>query len=807
APSANPYYAFFVHFSEDGGWLSTVTSSLRTAGDLTDEVIRSEDGHYYWLADQEIGITLGRIAPDGTLLSSKNITTYNGPGWDWNEFRLISLPGGGIAVNIVEDYTEDNLIDGFNRIQVQRFDDNFDLLSTSEVSLINYNTEGVINTAGHTSSQSTLNENNEIVAFSTISFDSEINGQTITTHRRYLTTISLDGTILSNEVTEVNSSEKIEDFGQTNDGKYFFCGRKTLSAVMVKMDETGRSITNCVKGNIFYDINADCNQQPTEQNLSGWVVKAVQNNFIAYGITDDLGNYKLSLEEGTYELTACPPANYWDFCENDLLINVVASDILEQDFAAQASTECPNMWVDFSVPLLRRCFDNTYHVRYCNYGTITEPEASILISLDPGINLVSAELPYTTLPNGDIEFLLGEVPPNACDQFRFEANIDCENVELGQTLCATARIFPDTICTSNPEWSGASIQVTGNCENEELINFTIRNVGDAPTTDGLNYIVVEDQVIMSQEPFSLNPLESLEVPITASGATYRIAAQQEPQHPGNSQPSFTIEGCGGLSPGFVNMFSMDDGNDFVDIDCKEVIGSFDPNDKTGFPLGRQAENFIEENIDLEYLIRFQNTGTDTAFRVVIRDTLSRFLDPTTVQPGASSHPYQFELLGNGILKFTFDNILLPDSTTNLEGSNGFVEFKIKQQIDNPIGTVIRNTAAIYFDFNAPIITNETIHTIGEVLVTDVRDLDNNQIATSVSVYPNPFLSNTTFDLHDRPFRQGRIELFNLVGQLIRSESFEHSTFNLERKQLQAGTYPFIIYLDEEATLSGKLIVF
>ena len=73
--------------------------------------------------------------------------------------------------------------------------------------------------------------------------------------------------------------------------------------------------------------------------------------------------------------------------------------------------------------------------------------------------------------------------------------------------------------------------------------------------------------------------------------------------------------------------------------------------KWAFPLGFGDENYIYRGQDIEYLIRFQNTGTDTAFFVTIRDTLSDFLDITTVRPGASSHNYNFTVSEEGVYKF------------------------------------------------------------------------------------------------------------------------------------------------------------
>ena len=125
----------------------------------------------------------------------------------------------------------------------------------------------------------------------------------------------------------------------------------------------------------------------------------------------------------------------------------------------------------------------------------------------------------------------------------------------------------------------------------------------------------------------------------------------------------------------------------------------------------RAVPIIEPETEINYRIRFQNTGTDTAFTVVVRDTLDAWLDLTTFRRGVSSHPYTLDVAGQRTLTFTFENILLPDSTTNLEGSQGFLDFSLRPRQDIPLGTVVENSAAIYFDFNEPVITNTWFHTV------------------------------------------------------------------------------------------------
>ncbi len=138
--------------------------------------------------------------------------------------------------------------------------------------------------------------------------------------------------------------------------------------------------------------------------------------------------------------------------------------------------------------------------------------------------------------------------------------------------------------------------------------------------------------------------------------------------------------------------------------------AYDPNDKLVYPRrseGDYQQDFTLFDEFLEYTIRFQNTGTDTAFNVQLIDQLSPDLDLETFTPGTASHPYEVTLENDGRVYFDFRNILLPDSTTNEMASHGYVNFRIKAKAGIEEASLIENTAGIYFDFNPPIITNTT----------------------------------------------------------------------------------------------------
>jgi uncharacterized repeat protein (TIGR01451 family) len=145
-----------------------------------------------------------------------------------------------------------------------------------------------------------------------------------------------------------------------------------------------------------------------------------------------------------------------------------------------------------------------------------------------------------------------------------------------------------------------------------------------------------------------------------------------------------------------------------------TICSYDPNDKWVSPEGLGNQNYTPPNTELTYTINFQNTGNDTAFNVVITDSLDVNLDWNTFEVISSTHEVYAQMDANGLVTFTFQNILLPDSNVDEPGSHGTVAYQIMTDSLLPDPTEINNTAYIYFDWNPPVITNTTTNTITEL---------------------------------------------------------------------------------------------
>ncbi|MFN0036402.1 MAG: T9SS type A sorting domain-containing protein [Saprospiraceae bacterium] len=589
-----------------------------------------------------------------------------------------------------------------------------------------------------------------------------------------------------------------------------------LQAWLLRTDSLGTVWSNRVIGRVLRDEIENCVEDPSEPPLPGWLVTASGEPGILYTLTDSSGGYSMEVDTGAWFLSVLPPSGYWSPCEDSVEVYIQQlGDTLAVDLPVQAVYDCPLLDVDLTTPYLRRCFENTYSVRYFNYGTAAAPNALISIELDPYLTPTGSTLPYTQ--SGDtLFFSVGQVASLAGGNFQFTALLDCDSTVLGQTHCAEAHIFPDSLCFElSPEWDGAHLEVDGICMGDSVL-LTVTNTGMG-MQGTVSFIIAEDQIIFKFSSLQLAAGQDTTFVLHPGGSTVTFIVQQTPGHPGNNQPMLVIEGCGGFpfSTGFAFQFPQNDGDFSTDIECRQSIGSFDPNDKTGLPEGVGEQHVIAPETAIEYLIRFQNTGTDTAFRVEIRDTLPLSLDLATFREGASSHPYRLEINGFGVLGFLFDPIALPDSAANWAASQGFVKFRISPKKGIALGTAIENRAAIYFDQNLPIITAQTLHTLGDPfqhLITPATEpINTNTTVVTLSPSPNPTHGNISVNLA-QPLESGglRLGVRDALGTWRDLTTFSRqasgSTLNLDLSHLPAGVYFLELTNSEGKVLArGKVL--
>ncbi|MEO1262586.1 MAG: T9SS type A sorting domain-containing protein [Bacteroidota bacterium] len=512
---------------------------------------------------------------------------------------------------------------------------------------------------------------------------------------------------------------------------------------------------------------------------------------------DDGGNHlthkqTITIEDNEPPQVTIPPADTVAGCNFD------STGVV--DFTVKADVPCPVMTVDFTNPILRRCFDNNYfYVNYCNEGSATAEDAYVEVSFDPDLSLVFSPMNYTDLGNNTYSFQLGNVAPDECGKFWIQTFLACD-VEIGETHCSEAHIFPDDPCfPANPQWSGASLEIRASCS--DSTRFTVSNVGTAPLSFPAGYIVIEDAVMYRPDEIKfLAPGDSVDVILPANGSTWRIELEQEPFHPFPDALVAWVEGCGEkmngtIAKGLVSNRHLGDSELFQDNDCTQNQAPFDPNDKQGFPTGHGEDHLVRAENQIEYLIRFQNIGNDTAFNIVIIDTLDEKLDIASFRPGASSHLYDFEIFGEGVLKFHFKDIQLPDSTTNLLGSEGFVKYVISPEPAILPGEVIYNEAEIYFDFNDPIITNQTIHTIEKPKAFHINELElcSGEIFNGSEILVDTLMVDTVSSPVLDSFIFNYIKVLQNAEVSLSAAFCEGAGYNFYGQFLQAaGNYEFIL---------------
>ncbi|MBK6985738.1 MAG: T9SS type A sorting domain-containing protein [Bacteroidetes bacterium] len=233
-----------------------------------------------------------------------------------------------------------------------------------------------------------------------------------------------------------------------------------------------------------------------------------------------------------------------------------------------------------------------------------------------------------------------------------------------------------------------------------------------------------------------------------------------------------------------------------------VTGSYDPNDKTVSPVGIGANGDISATeTDLTYLIRFQNTGNGPAVNIFIKDTLSPNVDINTFEMLGSSHNYMIDVLQGNVLRWKFNNIMLPDSNSNEPGSHGYIQYRIKRTNNNTPGTQIKNTAYIYFDFNEPVVTNTAINTIETITGIKSSSVNNDEW----NIYPNPSTGALYIVNSSSVKEESQIQVINSIGQTVLEETITSNYKNVDLSKLNNGVYFVKIVSDKQSVIKRVVL--
>lgn len=562
-----------------------------------------------------------------------------------------------------------------------------------------------------------------------------------------------------------------------------------------------------IKGSIYRDIDANCIYDPTESrfNFSNFYLRVNPGN-IYVPVTQD-GRYAVSLPLGTYNATLDinfpfnPLYNNQMFCDTMYTVAVAAPTpqiIAGPDFGVSFTHIKGTVWID----------ENTN----CSIDPTEQPVNYGYVKLSNATTTrwaaIQADGSYDfTLPVGNHNGTLAFVQP-----------YDYYNYSWHDVICPVANTYPISI-TGNTSTiltnKNFGLTVLDTCSKifshiqmgpvrpcflnntsvfvTNISPNTAYNVETEITLDpNLNIISTSNTANLSNITGnvltfnfdSLVSFESKHITIHDSVSCSAVVGQYAYS---TVYSTFTPAACNDSLWSFHAHQRM-------------FLLSWDPNNKE---TSSHITQDITANDVLDYVINFQNTGTDTAFTVTLLDTLPAQLIPSSLIPLGASHPFTYHMVAPNVVKFLFHNINLPDSNVNEPGSKGFVKFTIHQTANNPLGTVIKNKAAIYFDFNAPVITNFTYNIIplisaDETLLTE----------GDIKVMPNPFSDATRFVFTNKGKNtSATLRIFDLTGKLvdeittITGTSYEYKNANLPEQMY------FYKAFDQEKQLGvGKLII-
>ncbi len=443
-----------------------------------------------------------------------------------------------------------------------------------------------------------------------------------------------------------------------------------------------------ISGKLFMDANANCIYNVGETTIQNYVTASYNGQIVAYGYSDSLGDYTLTVPSGFSYIVSLPYFNSLNVAcpvTAQYLINTFPAT--GNDFGITCNSQA-----DLSVAMHGNGFrpnsaTSVWLTAFNKIISCVAPTSTITITLDPKLSYLSSSQVPLSVSSTQVVFNAGQLDGLSPYEFTSSLTLLTDiSANIGDTLCITIAIDPV--------------------------------IGDVNPAD--NTIVL----------------------------------------------------------------------------CLPVRNSCDPNEKYEVHAGAGTGN-ITVGSELDYTIMFQNLGNDDAYDINVTDELDPNLDLSTLKITGFSFPPAIFLVGN-TMKFQFNNIHLPAAAINEPKSHGFVSYKIKPKTGLALGTTINNFANIYFDFNAPIVTN----TVTDILAQTVgfNSLDKNNL---IKIYPNP--ANDYFTIATGTNMASTLTVSDVTGRILIRDQEIADNQKINIKDLNAGIY-FLTLVSKGVTYSGKLTI-
>jgi hypothetical protein len=595
------------------------------------------------------------------------------------------------------------------------------------------------------------------------------------------------------------------------DNGVYLTGNYPQNAYLMRLDSTGNVFTNSIHGKVFWDKNENCLSDLSDIPLQNWLIEITHpNGAIFYASTDSAGYFETAANIGTYQIRPILPNITWgNDCSPTATLTFLGYFQADSvDFSIKKGLNCPFPQVSIGLEKWQNCDNLTpVHLLVQNQGSSDLLDSKVQIQLDSLLDLESASLPFAATGHQIWEFSMGDIAALSEVEFWIFVQTNCA-VVLGSTLCLEAKILQDLSCFG--ALTVPFLQVNGICTGDS-VRFEVKNIG-RPMTQSLDFIVIEDNIMYLQGQMPLLDEEETTVfTFPANGKTWRLESRQDPNLPrwvGESWVADAVESCTNNSTsnvGFINQFSHFDGGILVEKECREIaLNEPATFTKIAYPEGWGIQHFISQNTDIEYFIKFKNTSGDTVRQVTLRDTLDFLkLDIGSLQLVMASHSYTYSVSGEGVLTVVFPQIYLPDSSQNVAASQGWIQFRISQKTNLPIGTIIVNRAALGFDFMAYSGSNVVWHvvnaTLGEQSPPELPKPEETFV-----LFPNP--ADDEIIISSKTTDNWQFSLTDVTGRQVYSGNFSGRKHRFSPQTLANGMYFLHLQSDTEAVKTARIFI-
>ncbi len=235
-----------------------------------------------------------------------------------------------------------------------------------------------------------------------------------------------------------------------------------------------------------------------------------------------------------------------------------------------------------------------------------------------------------------------------------------------------------------------------------------------------------------------------------------------------------------------------------------AMGAIDPNAKLVYPFDPIDIQSVRDTTMLTYTILFQNKGNYRADNIRLIDTLSSFFDIQTFKMISASDECHWQIRKGNVLEVWFKNINLPAETVDEPDSHGFFKYQISPRVDLELKDEIKNSAQIYFDFNPPVVTNQT-KTLVEEFITGTSQIIHDKTSCHLNIYPNPVYDWMYVDIPGNFCNPILLNLYDMNGRLLSSCTGSGDT----RTKIDLGKFPAgllqLVIIDNEKTC-GQLLL-